>query len=366
MIRALRAAPVFAAFLGVFAELAPSAWACGGFFAQEIEVAPDQTIIVAHRAGLETYIFRPRFCGAAKDFGVILPIPATLSTSPTLADNALYDQLDQYTAPEKVEVCASSGGGIGCGGASKGDFGQAGGLDAGMGVDVVDRGRVGNFDYAILKADTVNAFTDWLDQNGFPHGSGGSDAYQHYVTKQWYFVAFKVHADTAAPPTGMKLCGDLGPIELTFPAPQIVVPARIASVNAASGGMPKWRVVLVAASQQKLASGSPFSQEVYFSNSLRQADLETYPALAGLAQGGERLTVLNVTFPWGGASDDVNIADDSRQADFRTKRNVYKDCSGGCATGGTVATNALLAAAVLGLLGAARRGIRGPQARKRG
>ena len=183
------------------------------------------------------------------------------------------------------------------------------------------------------------------------------------MTKQWYFVAFKVHADTAAPPAGKKLCGDLGPIELSFPAAQIVVPARIASVNDASGGAPRWKVALIAAAQQKLASGSPFSQVLYFSGSLRQVDLGPYPSLAGLARDGERLTVLNVMFPSRGAPDDINISDDALQADFRTKQHVPKDCGAGCATGGTAMTNALLAAAILGLIGAARRGIRGARAR---
>ena len=105
--------------VGLVAALVPgAALACGGFFAQEVEVAPDQKIIVVHRDGQETYIFRPHFCGAAKDFGVILPIPATLSSDVKLGDSALYDQLDSLTAPESVEVCESNGSGFGCGGAA--------------------------------------------------------------------------------------------------------------------------------------------------------------------------------------------------------------------------------------------------------
>lgn len=311
------------------ALLAPAAaLACGGFFASEVEVRADQKIVVVHRAGLETYVFRPHFCGAAKDFGVILPIPATLAASPTLADDALFDQLDDFTRPEVVEVCASAGPPIGCG------VGKSGGLsngDGGDGVNVVERGRVGAFEYALLQATTVNAFTDWLDQNGFPHGSS-TDTWQHYVTRQWYFVAFKVNADSAAPPAGMKLCGDLGPIQLSFASTRPVVPARIAAVN---GSTPLWRVFVVAPTQQRADSQGGFGSSLYFSGSVGQADLGARPALAALARDGDRLTALDVRFPQGGATDDLLFLDEPSASDHRTTVTVTKQCTG-CAAGGSV------------------------------
>ena len=40
-----------------------AALACGGFFASKVEVSPAQSIVVVRRGGVETFIFRPHFCG---------------------------------------------------------------------------------------------------------------------------------------------------------------------------------------------------------------------------------------------------------------------------------------------------------------
>ncbi|MBI5494314.1 MAG: DUF2330 domain-containing protein [Deltaproteobacteria bacterium] len=325
--------------------------ACGGFYAAEIEVASDQNIIVTHRGGVETYVFRPHFCGAAKDFGVILPIPATLSGTPALADNALFDELDRFTEPETVEECEARG--LGCGAsAGDGDLGTRGAQD--HGVNVVDRGRVGIFEYVLLQATTTSAFTDWLTQNGFPYDAGMSAVYESYVTRQWYFVAFKVSADTTAPPAGKKLCGDLGPLQVSFATPSPVIPARIAAVNSANVAAPVWRLFVVTAAQQAVTNTS-FSSSLNFSRPLRNADLGGFPALAAVAQDGERLTVLDVTFPWNGASDDINLQVDPNQRDFRSVRHVTRECGGlGCA-GSNLATSASGVALVLAAIGRMRR-----------
>lgn len=343
----------FALAATIVLSIPQDARACGAFFGHDVMVAPDQKIVVVYRGGTETYIFRPNFCGSAKDFGVILPIPATLTVNPSLADNALFDDLDKYTLPQQEQVCRSAGG---CGGSR-----LAGADDNGTrftvpdtGVDVVQKGRVGQFDYVLLQATTVKAFTDWLDTNGFAHGD--SDAYQYYVDKHWYFVAFKVTADTSDPPAGKKVCGDLGPIQISFAAAAPVVPSRIASVNTANGSYPypTWRIFLLGAGQQKLAGGSNYTETLYFANTINQTGLTKLPTLAALAQDGERLTAINVGFPGGGSSEDIVFAD-APSSDFRSTQKIFVDCIGGCNTGSSRSTDILVIGAALGLLLALRR-----------
>ncbi len=337
MKRALRMAAVVAA-------LAPAAaLACGGFYAQGVQVSSDQKIVVTHRAGVETYTFRPHFCGTAKDFGVILPIPSTLSSPPALAENALFEQLDRHTEPAVVEACEQSG--IGCGAAAKGGAGLGDGFDAGNPVNVVDRGRVGIFDYVLLQATTAAAFTDWLDANGFPRGPAGVDPYSSYVAKGWYFVAFKVTADANAPAAGQKLCGDLGPITLSFASARPVVPARIASVNAVAG---TWRLFVIASTEQGLdaASRQSLSATRYFSGALRQADLSSAPELAAASRDGERLTVLDVRLD--SSAVDIGL-EDTAASDFRGTKTVYKNC-GGCAAGQDMPVMVFAMLAALALL----------------
>src|SRR5512140_2342213 len=86
------------------------ALACGGGFGQGLTIRPSQTIVVAYRDGVETYIFGPHFCGAATEFGLILPVPATLTQDPGLGSAALSTELEAISAPAVVtqEVCIDS------------------------------------------------------------------------------------------------------------------------------------------------------------------------------------------------------------------------------------------------------------------
>lgn len=349
MSRALTVALLAAPLAG----LAPRpAAACGGFYGDEVEVDPDQKIVVVHRGGVETYVFQPRFCGVATDFGVILPIPSTLAASPALANAALFDQLDRYTEPTIREACEPSGG-IGCGiGAKVGDGGEPPGF--GTGVDVVDGGRVGIFEWTLVQATSVGAFTDWLGANGFPYDASNTYAYQNYVTEGWYFVAFKVSAAAAAPAPGMKLCGDLGPIQLSFAAASPVVPARIAGVNAASYTRPTWRIFLIAAAQYRLDAAAAFYPTLYFSGALADAGLADHGEIAALSENGDRLTAIDVQFADSLASSDVTFEQDPSPSDFRSTLTRYVDC-GGCQAGGAPA-GFVGAAALLILFRALRRG----------
>jgi hypothetical protein len=347
---ALGAAAILAAVVPAVAA------ACGAFFADEVEVDPNQEILVIHRSGIETYVFRPRFCGAATDFGVILPIPATLAANPALADAALFDELERYTAPAVEEVC--QGGSIGCIGGSAGDDAAgAPGPGFGTGVDVVDSGSVGIFDWTLVQATSASAFTDWLVAKGFPYDASGDAAYAHYVDAGWYFVAFEVRTGASAPPPGMRLCGDLGPLQVSFEAPALVIPARITNVNAAGAPPPLWRIAAIAQSEQGVETyGTGFLERTHFSGALAQAGLTAFPALAGVSQDGDRLTVVDVTFPSAGASADIALTALQGSWDYRSTRHVAKDC-GGCTAGGAPMgfAGALAGLALLRALGRGRR-----------
>jgi hypothetical protein len=58
---------------------ASPAFPCGGGFGPNIQVNPQQDIIVVWKDDVETYVFQPIFCGTATNFGLILPVPAQLT-----------------------------------------------------------------------------------------------------------------------------------------------------------------------------------------------------------------------------------------------------------------------------------------------
>ncbi|MBI2392717.1 MAG: DUF2330 domain-containing protein [Deltaproteobacteria bacterium] len=302
---------------------ASSAWPCGAPFGAGVNVDPKQDIIVVHKAGTETYVFQPTFCGEAKDFGLILPVPSVLSSAPELSDEKAFaaaDQLSKPTVVKKTE-CMSRGG-------------VGGGMDAGFGgtdgTTVVASGRVGFLDWTQLKADSEASFTSWLDANGYAYDPAAKSAFASYVTKGWYFLAFKINQGA---PTGSNNCRALGPVKLAFPTTTPVVPSRIATAGQTlpSGGYAygfSWRVFAItdASGQIGFADAESSTRKLGFAGALTEGDASK---LAGLAAAGDRMTKLTLWFDKT-VTEDVAFARKA-PSDFReTVYDVtYVDCSDG-------------------------------------
>jgi len=295
-----------ALFLSLAVMLAaPAAFPCGAPFGNGINVDPKQDIIVVHKNGVETYVFQPRFCGSAQEFGLILPIPAKLATAPALSDAQAFTDLDLLSQPAVVQatVCRGpiDGGGYG--------NGAIGGT---RDTVLVSSGTVGFMDYAQLETPSVDALTAWLDTNGYPYDALATSAFNYYVGKGWLFVAFKVNQGI---PQGSTACKDLGPIALAFPTATPVVPTRMATARGrdTSGTMPystgfSWHVYGITEGTQQLGfpTGTGNTARVLnFSGLLADADVGH---LQGLAVAGDRATKLTITFNYGSTDPDVALA----------------------------------------------------------
>jgi hypothetical protein len=270
--------------------LTASALPCGGGFGQGLTIQPSQTIVLAHRDGVETYVFGPHFCGAASDFGLILPVPSTLTEDPALGGTTLTTELEAISAPAIVteEVCVDADDDDSYG------SGMAPGAAPDDGVMVIKSGQVGIFQWELLKADSAQSFTDWLTANQFPTRSSAQSAFDYYVQAGWYFVAFRITASASAPPQGYRVCGDLGPIQLSFATPQAVVPARIASADGPETKV-QWRIYTISA--HRLATLTPgVSATTRFAGTLSADVLATSPSVATLATTDEWLTKTDVVF----------------------------------------------------------------------
>ena len=310
---------------------------CGGAFGASVSIDPVQQIVVSYRNGIETYVFNPYFCGQSESFGLILPVPAMLTQNPALEQAQLYKDLATVTAPTYVDQtqCYSTTGGS----ASRGT-GGAGSL-SNDGTTVIQRGQVGIFDWALLQATSSTAFTDWLTANGFPYQASAQTAFSSYVSNGWYFVAFKVStaggsgvggagSTTPTSTSSTKICGNFGPIALAFPsATQPVVPARIAAV---SSNQLTWTLFTLASQQLKLRD---YPSTLRFSGPVGDSEMSTYPSLAAVAQSGDRLTELQMSFSSLNVND-ILLVPDPAQADYRREetRIVYVSCTGGAPTTG--------------------------------
>jgi len=204
-------------------------------------------------------------------------------SDPALESDKVFTQIEAATAPVIVEHAFCKDNSVGC----VGSVGSAaGGASIDKGVHVVDEGRVGQFDWTLIKADTAKAFTDWLDTNSYPHDAASESHFEYYVSKGWYFVAFKVTTGVGAPKPGSQLCGALGPISLSFATDSPVVPARIAAVSASDTIPLTWRIYTIA--DRQYATASPFTSKLRFSGLLSADDRTTAPELSALVEQTDR------------------------------------------------------------------------------
>jgi hypothetical protein len=278
--------------LGTTALLASSAaFPCGAAFGPSITIDPRQDIIVAWKDDVETYVFQPVFCGISTDFGLILPVPAPLLQKPSLTEQQAFTTAAALSAPTRKQKVVQHGG-----------FGCAGGSDGGSknatvdSTTVVASGRVGFLDWVQLKADTESDFTKWLTDNGYPYSDATANVFSYYVKKGWYFLAFRISQEAA--PNGEKICRALGPIALSFPTPTPVVPSRMASARSSNDGgydLFSWRIFGITRGDAELAfSDGPNKDRVlWYSGAILDGDV---PLFSGLAEAGDRLTRLTLSF----------------------------------------------------------------------
>lgn len=310
---------------------AASALACGGGYGVDIEVDDAQSVALSYRDGIETYVFQPAFCGGGASFGLILPIPSTLEDDPSVTDRDLFAALTELSAPtiEVEEICRPEGS-RGAGGASDGGASDAD--DFGSSVDVVGGGRVDIFDWVLLEAESASDLTSWLDENAFPYDAHSMATFTTYIDEDFAFVAFKV-AEDALDGNG---CGTFGPIMLRFASDAPIVPLRIATAHEdATWTLFRWRVFALGDAQLETVPGNfEGESELRFSGAIDEDALEQWPALAALAEPGDRLTELGVEFEGNSVVGDLELreapTDDFRRTVYATRFVTCEEDDDGC------------------------------------
>ena len=321
---------------------------CGAPFGTGIAVDPHQDIIVVWKDNLETYVFQPIFCGTATDFGLILPVPATLSQNPSPTDQQAFTTAKALSEPTKRQVVQHHGFACG-GGSSGGSESKNGGADT---TTVVASGQVGFLDWVELKADTESSFTDWLTANGYSYASTAASVFSYYVEKGWYFVAFRI--SQAAAPGGGTICRALGPVALSFPTPAPVVPSRMASAGSSSNSTAQpfsWRIFGITHGDAQLGflNGNSYDRVLWYSGAVKAGDV---PSLSGLAEVGDRLTRLTFSFYSGTSDPDIGLTL-AAPVDYRGTEDVVVYDDSACSVGrsGRLPHSLLLTLAGLALLG---------------
>ena len=211
---------LIAAVLGIVLLLIIStpAFADGGYFGSnpsEDIYQPAQKAIILHENGREDLILQVKYEGDVDEFAWVIPVPNYPDVD--VSEPEMFEELAYFTA---VEVYDSDGGIFVC-------LPAGGGFEASK-VDVWEEDVAGIYQYAILSAEDPHALIDWLNTNGYYFPEDGEEIIDHYIDKEWYFVAIKVNIGEEA--EGLAE-GTIQPLKLSFDSDNIVYPLKITSLS---------------------------------------------------------------------------------------------------------------------------------------
>jgi Na+-translocating ferredoxin:NAD+ oxidoreductase RnfD subunit len=225
------------AALALFASTGAQAF-CGFYVARADAKLYNQASQVALvRDGDRTVLTMANdYQGDPKEFALVIPVPTVLKKEQIhVADGALVEHLDAYTAPRLVEYfdenpCqrqrydALKSGVVG--GAPAPMAAQETAAD--FGVKIEAQYTVGEYDILILSAEQSDGLVAWLKGNGYRIPDGAEAVVGSYLRQGMKFFVAKVNLGEKA-----KLgINALRPLQIAFESPKFMLPIRLGTVNA--------------------------------------------------------------------------------------------------------------------------------------
>jgi hypothetical protein len=176
------------------------------------------------------------FKGELNEFAIVIPVPTFLERGQIhVADKALIDHLDAYSAPRLAEVYDENPcyvaqpmeayGGV-VGGVAGGMIGTDNKPDRRVRVEATY--TVGEYDILILSAEESHGLESWLRENGYRIPDGASRVLGGYLKQGMHFFVAKVNLKEQA-----KLgYAALRPLQVAYTSPKFMLPIRLGMVNA--------------------------------------------------------------------------------------------------------------------------------------
>jgi hypothetical protein len=174
------------------------------------------------------------FKGDLKEFAMVVPVPTVLRRDQIqVADKALLDHLDAYSAPRLVEYhdpdpCLALREEALMAKLQAVPRAAGARSDRGLGVTVEARYTVGEYDILILSAEESGGLETWLRRNGYRVPAGASRVLGSYVRQGLKFFVARVNLAEQS-----KLAFSyLRPLQISYESPKFMLPIRLGTVNA--------------------------------------------------------------------------------------------------------------------------------------
>ncbi len=172
------------------------------------------------------------FKGDPKEFAILIPVPTFIEKEQIhIADKALIDHIDAYSAPRLVEYFDDNP----CAPIAMEELASRGVAAAppefkkdSQGVTVEAKYTVGEYDILILSAEQGHGLETWLKQNGYRIPRGASDILGSYIKQKMRFFVAKVNLKEKSK-LGFSY---LRPIQVAYESPKLMLPIRLGTINA--------------------------------------------------------------------------------------------------------------------------------------
>lgn len=204
--------------------VAAPALACGGFFCNRNPIDQSGEKILFVRDGdMLRAIVQVQYVGAAEDFSWVVPVQGRPTVG--VATNEVFSRLEPVTqARVQLDLRDDET----CRGLPVPLFSaptaMLDGAPRSSGVNVVEEGTVGPYDYRILEATDAAELSAWLAENRYVLPDRFSEVTTTYVKPGYTFVAIKLTQKAGA--------GDIAPVVLSYPTTMPCVPLILTSIAA--------------------------------------------------------------------------------------------------------------------------------------
>jgi len=176
------------------------------------------------------------FHGEPRDFAIVIPVPTLITRGQIhIANKALIDHLDAYSAPRLVEYFDDDPCSPRYPAALQAPMGMATArremaVDRAnsLGVTIEARYTVGEYDILILSARESGGLETWLRDNGYRLPAGASSILGSYLTQGMKFFVARVNLKEQAR-LGFTY---LRPLQMAFESPKFMLPIRLGTLNA--------------------------------------------------------------------------------------------------------------------------------------
>lgn len=176
------------------------------------------------------------FKGDPQEFAIVIPVPTFIEEGQIhVAENALIDHLDAYTAPRLVEYFDEDPCNVQILEKFSRSMPQSMPSNAAavararsLGVTIEASYTVGEYDILILSAEQSDGLATWLTQEGYKLPKGAARVLSSYIKQGMRFFVAKVNLAEQAK-TGFTY---LRPLQVAYESKKFMLPIRLGTLNA--------------------------------------------------------------------------------------------------------------------------------------